>query len=113
MRLFGSERLMSIFQSLGVAENEQIEHKMLIQCNRESTEEDRRPTTTVSVKTCWSTTRSTTSSVRSFTKSVAVYWTERICAIPSIKMITDIVDNTVDTCIADDQDPSRMGSYRN
>ena len=29
MRLFGSERLMSIFKSIGVAENEQIEHKML------------------------------------------------------------------------------------
>ena len=29
MRLFGSERLMNMFRSLGVAENEQIEHKML------------------------------------------------------------------------------------
>lgn len=29
MRLFGSEKLMSVFKSLGVAENEQIEHKML------------------------------------------------------------------------------------
>ena len=29
MRVFGSERLMKIFTSLGVAENEQIEHKML------------------------------------------------------------------------------------
>ena len=29
MRLFGSEKLMGIFQSLGVPENEQIEHKML------------------------------------------------------------------------------------
>ena len=29
MRLFGSERLMKMFTSLGVAENEQIEHKML------------------------------------------------------------------------------------
>jgi preprotein translocase subunit SecA len=29
MRLFGSERLMNVFKSLGVAENEQIEHKML------------------------------------------------------------------------------------
>ena len=29
MRLFGSERLMGVFRSLGVAENEQIEHKML------------------------------------------------------------------------------------
>ncbi len=29
MRLFGSEKLMKVFNSLGVAENEQIEHKML------------------------------------------------------------------------------------
>ena len=29
MRLFGSEKLMGIFKSLGVPENEQIEHKML------------------------------------------------------------------------------------
>ncbi len=29
MRLFGSERLMSVFNALGVEENEQIEHKML------------------------------------------------------------------------------------
>ena len=29
MRLFGSERLMSAFEALGVPENEQIEHKML------------------------------------------------------------------------------------
>ena len=29
MRLFGSERLMSMFNALGVPEGEQIEHKML------------------------------------------------------------------------------------
>src|SRR5699024_10477651 len=29
MRLFGSERLMSVFNALGVADGEQIEHKML------------------------------------------------------------------------------------
>ena len=29
MRLFGSEKMMSVFKSLGVQENEQIEHKML------------------------------------------------------------------------------------
>src|SRR5699024_5556160 len=29
MRLFGSEKLMTVFKSLGVPENEQIEHKML------------------------------------------------------------------------------------
>ena len=29
MRLFGSERLMSVFNALGVEEGEQIQHKML------------------------------------------------------------------------------------
>ena len=29
MRLFGSERLMSVFNTLGVEDGEQIEHKML------------------------------------------------------------------------------------
>ena len=29
MRLFAQERLMNIFNSLGVSEDEQIEHKML------------------------------------------------------------------------------------
>ena len=29
MRLFGSEKMMKVFQSLGVQENDQIEHKML------------------------------------------------------------------------------------
>ena len=29
MRLFGSEKMMGVFKSLGVEENEQIEHKML------------------------------------------------------------------------------------
>ena len=29
MRLFGSERLMDMFNAMGVAEDEQIEHKML------------------------------------------------------------------------------------
>ena len=41
MRLFGSERLMSVFNALGVEEGEQIQHKMLIQCDSESTGEDR------------------------------------------------------------------------
>ena len=33
MRLFGSERLMNMFNALGVPENEQIEHKMLSKCD--------------------------------------------------------------------------------
>ena len=39
LRLFGSERLMSVFNALGVQEGEQIEHKMLLQCDRVCAEE--------------------------------------------------------------------------
>ena len=83
MRLFGSERLMSIFKSTRCCRKRADRAQDAFQCNRESTDEDREATTTVSVKTCWSTTRSTTSSVKSFTKSVAVFWTERVCVILS------------------------------
>ena len=38
MRLFGSERLMGIFNALGVAEGEQIEHKMLSDAIRKAQE---------------------------------------------------------------------------
>lgn len=38
MRLFGSERLMGMFRSLGVQENEQIEHKMLSSAIRKAQE---------------------------------------------------------------------------
>ena len=113
MRLFGSERLMSMFKAIGVARERADRAQDAFQCNRESTDEDRRATTTVSVKTCWSTTRSTTSSVKSFTKSVAVFWTERVCVMSIFKMITDIVDNTVDMCISDDQDTAETGIFRN
>ena len=41
MRLFGSERLMKVFTSLGVAENEQIEHKMLSNAIEKAQEENR------------------------------------------------------------------------
>ena len=50
MRLFGSEKLINMFNSLGVPENEQIQHKML---KRRS-----RATTLVSVRTSWNTIRS-------------------------------------------------------
>ena len=40
MRLFGSERLMSVFNALGVPENEEIQHKSLSKSNRKSSEED-------------------------------------------------------------------------
>ena len=47
---------MNMFKSLGVAENEQIEHKMLSSAI-EKPRRRLRATTTVSVRTCWNMTR--------------------------------------------------------
>lgn len=56
MRLFGSERLMSVFNTLGVEDGEQIEHKMppvrLRKHRRRS-----RAITLESVRICWNTIR--------------------------------------------------------
>ncbi len=106
MRLFGSERLMSMFNALGVPENEQIEHKMLSDAIRESTEEDREPTTTVSVRTCWSTTR-----LMNEQREIIYAERRRVLDGESMrdaiyKMLTDTVENVVDSLIGDDQDKS-------
>ena len=56
MRLFGSERLMSVFNTLGVEDGEQIEHKMLpvrLRKNRRRS----RAITLESVRICWNTIR--------------------------------------------------------
>ena len=50
MRLFGSDKLMSMFNALGVPENEQIEHKMLSSAIEKHSRRSRR-TTMVSVRT--------------------------------------------------------------
>ena len=105
MRLFGSERLMSIFKSIGVAENEQIEHKMLssaiekaqmkiegnnygIRKNLLEYDQDNNEQREIIYKE-----RRRVLDGESMRDSI-------------FKMITDIVDNTVDMCISDDQDTS-------
>ena len=50
MRLFGSERLMNVFNALGVEDGEQIEHKMLSSAIEKAQEKE-------FVKTCWNMTR--------------------------------------------------------
>ena len=84
MRLFGSERLMKVFTSLGVAENEQIEHKMLSNAI-EKAQEKIEFNNFVSVRIFLIMTRLTMSSVRSSTKSAARYWMVRTCAMPSTR----------------------------
>ena len=105
MRLFGSERLMSIFKSIGVAENEQIEHKMLssaiekaqmkIEGNNYGIRKNLLEYDQVN------------------NEQREIIYKERLRVLDGesmrdsiFKMITDIVDNTVDMCISDDQDTS-------
>ena len=57
MRLFGSEKLMQVFEKLGVKNGEQIEHKMLSNAI-EKAQKELRETTLLSVRTFWSMTRS-------------------------------------------------------
>ena len=73
MRLFGSEKMMKVFQSLGVQENDQIEHKMLSSAIEKAQMKIEIEQLWQSAKTCLSTIRSTTSSVRLFTQKDAVY----------------------------------------
>ena len=56
MRLFGSEKLMTVFSNLGVAENEQIEHKMLSSAI-EKAQKKIESNNYESVRICWNTIR--------------------------------------------------------
>ena len=58
MRLFGSERLISMFNALGIPEGQEIEHKMLSKAPSRAPRRRSRTTTSESVKTCWIMTRS-------------------------------------------------------
>ena len=101
MRLFGSEKLMSVFSSLGVAENEQIEHKMLSSAIEKAQ-------------------RKIESNNYGIRKNLLEYdqvnneqreiiYKERRRVLDGdnmrdaiCKMITDTVENTVDMCISDE-----------
>ena len=103
MRLFGSEKLMSVFSSLRVAENEQIEHKMLSSAIEKAQ-------------------RKIESNNYGIRKNLLEYdqvnneqreiiYKERRRVLDGdnmrdaiCKMITDTVENTVDMCISDEVD---------
>ena len=103
MRLFGSEKLMSVFSSLGVAENEQNEHKMLSSAIEKAQ-------------------RKIESNNYGIRKNLLEYdqvnneqreiiYKERRRVLDGdnmrdaiCKMITDTVENTVDMCISDEVD---------
>ena len=103
MRLFGSERLMKIFTSLGVAENEQIEHKMLsnaIQKAQEKIEFNN-----------FGIRKNLLDYDQVNNEQREIIYKERRQVLDGenmrdtiYKMITDIVDSTVDMCFSDDVD---------
>ena len=105
MRLFGSERLMSIFKSIGVAENEQIEHKMLSSAIEKAQMKIEGNNYGIRKNLL------EYDQVNNEQREIIYKERRRVLDGESMrdsifKMITDIVDNTVDMCISDDQDSS-------
>ena len=104
-RLFGSERLMSIFKSIGVAENEQIEHKMLSSAIEKAQMKIEGNNYGIRKNLL------EYDQVNNEQREIIYKERRRVLDGESMrdsifKMITDIVDNTVDMCISDDQDTS-------
>ncbi len=105
MRLFGSERLMNIFKSIGVAENEQIEHKMLSNAIEKAQMKIEGNNYGIRKNLL------EYDQVNNEQREIIYKERRRVLDGESMrdsifKMITDIVDNTVDMCISDDQDTS-------
>ncbi|MBO5092970.1 MAG: preprotein translocase subunit SecA, partial [Lachnospiraceae bacterium] len=103
MRLFGSERLINMFNALGIPENQEIEHKML----------------TNAIETAQKKIESNNFGIRKnlleydqvMNEQREIIYAERRRVLDGesmrdviYKMITDIVENTVDMCIGDDID---------
>ncbi len=103
MRLFGSERLINMFNALGIPENQEIEHKTL----------------TNAIETAQKKIESNNFGIRKnlleydqvMNEQREIMYAERRRVLDGesmrdviYKMITDIVEDTVDTCIGDDTD---------
>lgn len=104
MRLFGSERLMGVFNTLGVEDGEQIEHKML----------------TNAIETAQKKIESNNFGIRKnlleydqvMNEQREIIYEERRRVLDGesmrdsvYHMITEYVENTVDACIQEDQEP--------
>ena len=103
MRLFGSERLMKVFTSLGVAENEQIEHKML--SNAIEKAQEKIEFNNFGIR------KNLLDYDQVNNEQREIIYKERRQVLDGenmrdaiYKMITDIVDNAVDMCFSDDVD---------
>ncbi|MEE1030862.1 MAG: preprotein translocase subunit SecA [Ruminococcus sp.] len=103
MRLFGSEKLMNMFQNLGVAENEQIEHKMLSSAIEKA--QKKIESNNYGIR------KNLLDYDQVNNEQREIIYAERRSVLDGdnmrdaiCKMITDTVDNTVDMCINDDVD---------
>ena len=103
MRLFGSERLMKVFTSLGVAENEQIEHKML--SNAIEKAQEKIEFNNFGIR------KNLLDYDQVNNEQREIIYKERRQVLDGenmrdaiYDMIQDIVDNTVDMCFSDDVD---------
>ena len=104
MRLFGSERLMKVFTSLGVKENEEIEHKML--SNAIEKAQEKIEFNNFGIR------KNLLDYDQVNNEQREIIYAERRQVLDGenmkdaiYKMITEIVDNTVDMCFSDDVDP--------
>ena len=104
MRLFGSERLMTIFNALGVPENEQIEHKML--SNAIEKAQKKIEGNNYGIR------KNLLEYDQVMNEQREIIYAERRRVLDGesmrdviYKMITETVENCVDTCISDDQLP--------
>ena len=103
MRLFGSERLMNVFKGLGVAENEQIEHKMLSSAIEKA--QKKIESNNYGIR------RNLLEYDQVNNEQREIIYKERRRVLDGenmrdaiFKMITDVVDNAVNMCINDEVD---------
>ncbi len=104
MRLFGSERLMGIFKSLGVPENEQIEHKMLSSAIEKAQMKIEGNNYGIRKNLL------DYDQVNNEQREIIYKERRKVLDGDSMRdsicrMVTDVVDNTVDMCFSDDVDP--------
>ena len=103
MRLFGSEKLMSVFNTMGVADNEQIEHKML--SNAIEKAQKKIETNNYGIR------RNLLEYDQVMNEQREIIYSERLKVLNGesmrnsvIKMVTDFVENAVDICISEDHE---------
>ena len=105
MRLFGSDKLMSMFNALGVPENEQIEHKMLSKAIEKA--QMKIETNNYGIR------ENLLKYDEVMNEQREAIYAERRRVLDGenmrsviMKMITDIVENAVDMSISDEQEPA-------